>query len=51
MPAFDQTIKWLKYQLFAFSNVIEDFVAKNKVAAVDPNLGLLIRTQPSRNSL
>ena len=41
MPAFDQAIERLEYQLFACSDVIEDLVAKNEIATVDPNLGLL----------
>src|SRR5262249_42025072 len=51
VPAFDQTIEWLEHQLFTFSYVIEDFVAENEVAAVDPNLGFLTRTQTLHGAL
>src|SRR5258708_2986861 len=41
MPAFDQAIERLEYELFARSDIIEDLVAKNEISTVDPNLGLL----------
>jgi hypothetical protein len=41
MPAFDQAIERPKHQFLALSDIIKDFVAKNEIATVDPNLGLL----------
>src|SRR5262245_41698944 len=51
VPALNQTGEWLKHQLFTFSDVIEDFIAENKVAAVDPNLGFLTRSQTLNGAL
>src|SRR5262245_61530927 len=43
----DQPIKWLKYQLLAILNVVEDLVPENEITTVDPNFGFMARSQPS----
>src|SRR5262245_43867934 len=46
MAACDQTFEGLMHQFLALPNEVEDLVAENKKPSVDPDLGLLARTQP-----
>ena len=43
---FDEPIEWLDHELFAISNVIENFIAKNEIAAIDPDVRLLAGPNP-----
>ena len=48
---FDQPIKRLEHQLLAILNAVKDLVPENKITTVDPNLGLMARSQPSHGAL
>ena len=48
---FDQAIERVKHKLFAVLDVIKNLFAKDKIAAVDPNIRLLARTNSLHDAL
>jgi hypothetical protein len=41
LPGFDQTVERLNHQFLRDLNIVEDLPAKDKIAAIDPNIGLM----------
>jgi hypothetical protein len=41
VSGLDQPIEWLKHQLLTVSDIFENLLAKDKIAAIDPNIRLV----------